>query len=165
MQTGITYGLWTLFALFTLKALGFGLENLAVIAGGLSVGIGFGMQTIVNNFLSGLILIFSRTLHEGDVIDVGNLQGVVRKISVRATTVETFDNAIIFVPNSEFVSNRLINWTRNGASCAVKWPSAWLTGPIPSSWNGCWLKWRSPSRRLYGGLSPSSCSWILRTAR
>ncbi len=114
MQTGITYGLWTLFALFTLKALGFGLENLAVIAGGLSVGIGFGMQTIVNNFLSGLILIFSRTLHEGDVIDVGTLQGVVRKISVRATTVETFDNAIIFVPNSEFVSNRLINWTRNG---------------------------------------------------
>ena len=114
MQTGITYGLWTLFALFTLKALGFGLENLAVIAGGLSVGIGFGMQTIVNNFLSGLILIFSRTLHEGDVIDVGNLQGVVRKISVRATTVETFDNAIIFVPNSQFVSNRLINWTRNG---------------------------------------------------
>ena len=98
MQTGITYGLWTLFALFTLKALGFGLENLAVIAGGLSVGIGFGMQTIVNNFLSGLILIFSRTLHEGDVIDVGNLQGVVRKISVRATTVETFDNAFIFVP-------------------------------------------------------------------
>ena len=65
MQTGITYGLWTLFALFTLKALGFGLESLAVIAGGLSVGIGFGMQTIVNNFLSGLILIFSRTLHEG----------------------------------------------------------------------------------------------------
>lgn len=114
MQTGITYGLWTLFALFTLKALGFGLENLAVIAGGLSVGIGFGMQTIVNNFLSGLILIFSRTLHEGDVIDVGTLQGVVRKISVRATTVETFDNAVIFVPNSEFVSNRLINWTRNG---------------------------------------------------
>ncbi len=114
MQTGITYGLWTLFGLFTLKALGFGLENLAVIAGGLSVGIGFGMQTIVNNFLSGLILIFSRTLHEGDVIDVGTLQGVVRKISVRATTVETFDNAVIFVPNSEFVSNRLINWTRNG---------------------------------------------------
>lgn len=114
LQTGITYGLWTLFGLFTLKALGFGLENLAVIAGGLSVGIGFGMQTIVNNFLSGLILIFSRTLHEGDVVDVGSLQGTVRKISVRATTVETYDNALIFVPNSEFVSNRLINWTRNG---------------------------------------------------
>lgn len=114
MQTAITYGLWTLFALIALRALGFSLQNLAVIAGGLSVGIGFGMQNIVNNFFSGLILIFSRTLHEGDVIDVGNLQGSVRKISIRATMVETFDNAVIFVPNSEFVSNRLINWTRNG---------------------------------------------------
>ena len=114
MQTAITYGLWTLFALIALRALGFSLQNLAVIAGGLSVGIGFGMQNIVNNFFSGLILIFSRTLHEGDVIDVGGLQGSVRKISIRATMVETFDNAVIFVPNSEFVSNRLINWTRNG---------------------------------------------------
>ncbi len=114
LQTGITYGLWTLFGLFTLRALGFSLENLAVIAGGLSVGIGFGMQNIVNNFMSGLILIFSRTLHEGDVVDVGTLQGTVRKISIRATTIETFDNAVIFVPNSQFVSNSLINWTRNG---------------------------------------------------
>ena len=114
MQTAITYGLWTLFALLALRALGFSLQNLAVIAGGLSVGIGFGMQNIVNNFFSGLILIFSRTLHEGDVIDVGDLQGTVRKISIRATMIETFDNAVIFVPNSEFVSNRLINWTRNG---------------------------------------------------
>ena len=114
MQTAITYGLWTLFALIALRALGFSLQNLAVIAGGLSVGIGFGMQNIVNNFFSGLILIFSRTLHEGDVIDVGTLQGTVRKISIRATMIETFDNAVIFVPNSEFVSNRLINWTRNG---------------------------------------------------
>ncbi|MBO4311609.1 MAG: mechanosensitive ion channel [Desulfovibrionaceae bacterium] len=114
LQTAITYGLWALFGLFSLKALGFGLENLAVIAGGLSVGIGFGMQNIINNFLSGLIVIFSRTLHEGDIIDVGTLQGVVRKISIRATMVETLDNAVIFVPNSEFISNRLVNWTRNG---------------------------------------------------
>ena len=78
------------------------------------MGIGFGMQTIVNNFLSGLILIFSRTLHEGDIIEVGGQQGVVRKISIRATMVETFDSAMIFVPNSEFVSTRLVNWTRNG---------------------------------------------------
>ncbi|MDR2727327.1 MAG: mechanosensitive ion channel, partial [Deltaproteobacteria bacterium] len=94
MRTGITYGLWTVFGLFTLNALGFSLENLAIIAGGLSVGIGFGLQNIVNNFLSGLILIFSRTLHEGDVIDVGSLQGTVRKINVRATTIETPDNAV-----------------------------------------------------------------------
>jgi small-conductance mechanosensitive channel len=71
------------------------------------------MQAIINNLISGLILIFSRTLREGDVVEVGGLTGTVRTISIRATTVETFDNAIIFVPNSEFVSTRLINWTRN----------------------------------------------------
>ena len=114
LQTGITYGMWALFGLFTLQSLGFGVANLAVIAGGLSVGIGFGMQAIVNNFISGLILIFSRTLHEGDIVDVGGVQGTIRKINVRATTVQTFENALIFVPNSEFVSNRLVNWTRNG---------------------------------------------------
>ena len=116
MQTAFTYSMWALFGAFVLKSLGMELSNLAVVAGGLSVGIGFGMQTIVNNFLSGLILIFSRILQEGDVIDVGGLNGVVRKISVRATTVETYDNAVIYVPNAEFVSNRLINWTRNSRS-------------------------------------------------
>ena len=113
MQTAFTYALWCCFGLFVLKALGMELSNLAMVAGGLSVGIGFGMQTIVNNFLSGLILIFSRTLQAGDVVEVGGTQGRVRKISVRATMVETFDNALIIVPNSEFVASRLINWTRN----------------------------------------------------
>ena len=113
LQTAFSYTLWALFGLFVLKSLGMELSNLAMVAGGLSVGIGFGMQAIVNNFLSGLILIFSRILQEGDVIEVGGLTGTVRKISVRATTVETYDNAVIYVPNSEFVSNRLINWTRN----------------------------------------------------
>lgn len=116
LQTAFTYGLWALFGLFVLKSLGMELSSLAVVAGGLSVGIGFGMQAIVNNFLSGLILIFSRILQEGDVVDVGGLNGTVRKINVRATTVETYDNAVIYVPNSEFVSNRLINWTRNSRS-------------------------------------------------
>lgn len=113
MQTAFTYAVWAVFALFALRALGMELSNLAIVAGGLSVGIGFGMQTIVNNFLSGLILIFSRTLQAGDVVEVGTTLGKVRKISVRATTVETFDNALIYVPNSEFVASRLINWTRN----------------------------------------------------
>lgn len=116
LQTAFCYGLWALFGLFVLKSLGMELSSLAVVAGGLSVGIGFGMQAIVNNFLSGLILIFSRILQEGDVVDVGGLTGTVRKINVRATTVETYENAVIYVPNSEFVSNRLINWTRNSRS-------------------------------------------------
>lgn len=111
LQTILTYVTWALFGLFVLHALGMSLSNLAVVAGGLSVGIGFGMQTIVNNFLSGLILIFGRTLQVGDVVEVGSLTGRVRKISVRSTMVETYDNAIIYVPNSEFMSQQLINWT------------------------------------------------------
>jgi small-conductance mechanosensitive channel len=113
LQTGFSYGLWMLFTLLILKVLGVDTEKLAIVAGGFSVGIGFGMQAIVNNLISGLILIFSRTLREGDVVEVGGLTGTVRTINIRATTVETFDNAIIFVPNSEFISTRLINWTRN----------------------------------------------------
>lgn len=111
MQTFLTYATWAVFGLFVLHSLGMELSNLAMVAGGLSVGIGFGMQTIVNNFLSGLILIFGRTLQVGDVVEVANLTGRVRKISVRATMVETYDNAIIYVPNSEFMSGKLINWT------------------------------------------------------
>lgn len=111
LQTFLTYAAWALFGLFVLHALGMSLSNLAVIAGGLSVGIGFGMQTIVNNFFSGLILIFGRTLQVGDVVEVGGLTGRVRKVSIRATMIETYDNAVIYVPNSEFMSGRLINWT------------------------------------------------------
>ncbi|MDR1777165.1 MAG: mechanosensitive ion channel [Desulfovibrio sp.] len=116
MQTAYTYAVWCVFGLFALRSLGMELSNLAVVAGGLSVGIGFGMQNIVNNFISGLILIFSRMLQAGDVVEVGGVTGRVRKISVRATMVETYDNALIYVPNSEFVSSRLINWTRNSRS-------------------------------------------------
>lgn len=111
MQTALTYITWAIFGLFALNSLGMQLSNLAMVAGGLSVGIGFGMQTIVNNFLSGLILIFGRTLQVGDVVEVGGTTGRVRKISVRATMVETYDNAIIYVPNSEFMAGRLTNWT------------------------------------------------------
>lgn len=113
LQTAFTYMAWAFFGLFALRSLGMELSNLAMVAGGLSVGIGFGTQTIVNNFLSGLILIFSRTLQVGDVVELGGVTGRVRKISVRATMVETYDNALIYVPNSEFVASRLVNWTRN----------------------------------------------------
>lgn len=113
LQTSLTYASWALFGLFVLRSLGMELSNLAVVAGGLSVGIGFGMQTIVNNFVSGLLLIFSRSMQVGDVVEVGGTVGRVRKISVRATVVETYDSASIYVPNAEFVSGRLTNWTRS----------------------------------------------------
>lgn len=114
IQAGFTYALWGVFGLYTLSALGFSLTSIAVVAGGLSVGIGFGLQNIINNFVSGLLVIFGQTLREGDVIDVGGVTGVVRRINIRSTQVETFDNAVIFVPNAEFLSGKLTNWTRNG---------------------------------------------------
>lgn len=113
MQTGYVYIVWCLFGFFVLKSLGMNLSNLAVIAGGLSVGIGFGMQTIVNNFISGIILIFSRNLQVGDVVEVGTVVGRIKQINVRATVVETYDSAVIYVPNSAFVSGNLTNWTSN----------------------------------------------------
>lgn len=115
VQVAFTYLLWGMFGLYTLNALGFSLTSLAVVAGGLSVGIGFGLQNIINNFVSGLLIIFGQTLREGDIIEVGEkLTGTVKRINVRSTMVETPDNAIIFVPNAEFLSGRLTNWTRNG---------------------------------------------------
>lgn len=113
---GITYTLWAIFALAVMYYLGFSLENAAYIAGGLSVGIGFGMQAVVGNFLAGLILIFSRVMNEGDIVTVGEVRGVVKKISIRATSLETSDNALIYVPNAEFITSKFMNWTRNGVA-------------------------------------------------
>ncbi len=121
-QTAFTYAAWAIFGLFVLRSLGMELSNLAMVAGGLSVGIGFGMQAIVSNFISGLLLIFGRMLQVGDVVEVSGVTGRVRKISVRDTMVETYDNALIYIPNSEFISKQLVNWTRNNPTVRINIP-------------------------------------------
>ncbi|MCR4666443.1 MAG: mechanosensitive ion channel [Desulfovibrio sp.] len=115
-QTAFTYIIWIIFALFVLRILDIDLKNAAMVMTGLSVGIGMGLQSIVNNFFSGLLLIFGRMLQVGDIIEVGGVLGKVSRISVRDTLVQTFDNAFIYVPNSEFISGHLINWSRNDST-------------------------------------------------
>ncbi|ABB40240.1 MscS Mechanosensitive ion channel [Oleidesulfovibrio alaskensis G20] len=116
LQTTATYALWGLYALIALHILGVSLTSLTVIAGGLSVGLGFGMQTIFNNFMSGLILLFGRSIQQGDIIQVGELWCTVKNVTIRTTIVETFDSATILIPNSDLVTTQVTNWTKNNTT-------------------------------------------------
>lgn len=114
IKTTVNFGCWGLFLIYALYALGFSLTSITVVAGGLSVGVGLGLQGIIQNISSGLSLIFGQTIREGDVVDVAGISGVIQKISLRATQVLTFDNAVVFVPNSAFLTSSFTNWTHNG---------------------------------------------------
>jgi len=111
LASGVSYIGITIAALLAVGVMGFNFQNVAIIAGALSVGIGFGLQNIVNNFVSGLILLVERPIKIGDWVVVGEHQGFVKRISVRATEIETFDRASVILPNSELLSTAVMNWT------------------------------------------------------
>jgi len=107
----LNYSILALGFLLGLGALGLDLTKVTILAGAFSVGIGFGLQSVVNNFVSGLILLFERPVHVGDIIEVGNIVGEVSRIGIRASTVRTYQGAEVIVPNAQLVTERVTNWT------------------------------------------------------
>ena len=128
MNRGVQDAVYTLIgyvgvtaALLTgLGTLGLDMEKFALVAGALSVGIGFGLQAVVSNFVSGLILLFERPIRVGDFINVGTDTGTVKKIRVRSTELETLQFASIVVPNSKLISETVTNWTLSGRTMRVE---------------------------------------------
>ena len=104
------YAAFAIAAVVGLSAAGVDFAKIAIVAGALSVGIGFGLQNIVNNFVSGLILLFERPMRSGDYVRINGIEGFVRKIRIRATEIETWEKVSVIVPNSLFVANALENW-------------------------------------------------------
>lgn len=112
------YGVITLGALVILQSAGINLTSLNVLVGAVGVGLGFGLQNITNNFFSGLIILFERPIKIGDRVEIGAVVGEVSEIAARATTIVTDENVAVIVPNSQFISERVTNWSRPGTLTA-----------------------------------------------
>ncbi|MFH1951761.1 MAG: mechanosensitive ion channel domain-containing protein [Pseudomonadota bacterium] len=113
LKTVLGYGVWGLYGLVLLHIIGVSLSSIVLLAGGMSVGIGFGLQHIINNFVSGLILVFGRSVRPGDVIEHERVLGVVEKVTIRNTLVRTRDDTTILIPNSNLVAMPFVNMSRS----------------------------------------------------
>ncbi len=127
--------------IIAISSLGIDLTSLSLIAGALSIGIGFGLQTVVSNLIAGIILMFERTIRIGDVIEINELlKGIVSDIRIRSTTIKTFDNIDIVIPNSSFVQNSVINWTLEDPTRRVHIPFSVAYGTKIEKVKECVLK-------------------------
>jgi small-conductance mechanosensitive channel len=127
----LNYVILALGFLLALGAIGLDLTKATILAGAFGVGIGFGLQSIVNNFVSGLILLFERPIRVGDIVEVGNLQGEVTRIGIRASTVRTGRGAEIIVPNAQLVTERVTNWTASDRLRRIEIPVGVDYGSAP----------------------------------
>ncbi|MDR1080648.1 MAG: mechanosensitive ion channel family protein, partial [Deltaproteobacteria bacterium] len=120
IQTIITYIIWIMFAVVAMGLLGVNWTSLAVAASGLGLGLGIGLQNIFNNMVSGIILIFGRSVKVGDFVEVDGTSGIVKRVDFRCTVVETLDDSLVYVPNSTIVSAKLVNWTGDVQSTLMR---------------------------------------------
>ena len=124
LQNSITmisvYSFWAFGILLSLHVFGFGTTSLAVGFGALGIGLGFGLQNIFNNFISGIIMLIERPIMVGDDVEINETWATVKKINVRSTVVQTYDNATLIIPNSEFVSQQVKNWSFKDKRLRVK---------------------------------------------
>jgi small-conductance mechanosensitive channel len=116
------YAIFPLGLIIGLDTTGLDLRSLLVLGGALGVGIGFGLQNIVANFVAGIVILWEGPVKVGDFIDVGNTRGEVIRIGARGTWVRTYDNEVIIVPNSEFINSRVANWTANDRTVRMTIP-------------------------------------------
>lgn len=147
------------------------LSALGILAGAIGVGIGFGLQNITNNFISGLIILFERPIKEGDRIEVNGINGDVVKISARSTMVVTNDNITIIVPNSQFIDSAVINWSHNDRNIRFHIPVGVAYKEDPEKVRGILLEAASankgvlstpPPDVLFQGYGDSSIDFDLR---
>jgi potassium efflux system protein len=118
----IKYFLITLSCTIILQTAGVNLSSLAVVAGVIGIGIGFGLQNLSSNFISGVVLLFEQTLKVGDYIEIGELKGVIEKISIRSTILRTDDDLFVIVPNQRLIEHNTVNWSYRGHTCRIHIP-------------------------------------------
>jgi small-conductance mechanosensitive channel len=153
-----------------LKLVGIDLSSLAVIAGAIGVGLGFGLQNVISNFVSGLIILAERPISLGDRVELGEVGGVVTKISLRSTTIVTNDNITIIVPNSDFITHKVTNWSYGDPKVRIRLPLGVAYGTDPERLrrlllelaNGHPMVLREPAPELFfSGFGESSLNFEL----
>lgn len=122
MATIVRYVLIIIGLIIIFQTTGIDLSALGLLVGALGVGIGFGLQSITNNFISGVIILFERPIKVGDRVEIDDLAGNIIDISARATTIITNDNIVVIVPNSDFINKRVINWSHNNKEVRLNFP-------------------------------------------
>lgn len=122
ISTIVKYIILTIGFIVIIHSAGIDMSAFSLIAGAIGVGIGFGLQNVTNNFVSGLIILFERPIKIGDRIEVEDINGDVVNIAARATTVVTNDNIAVIIPNSNFISEKVINWSHSGSATRFKFP-------------------------------------------